>query len=453
MLLTPLSLGVLISHAQTVVSWNGGNGNWSTATDWSGGVVPNNGVGHTYHPIIDNNGDVALDLSIVVSDLTVGTSGRLDGSGNNSLTIAPAGIFTNRGALTFGTDLSGSNVLSIQQGGRLINFGNVSASGMASGVDVTGTTTNNAGATIDLENVSGSTFAGNVNSWGTFKTGTGANVTVTGTFANKAGAQFIVRGNYPTGDVAQVNALNNFGYFLADGGILKVTGNVTNGGTFISGLSSIGGNGQVSVGGSFTNTASGTVTLQHGVSFITVGGAMTNSGVVQITRNNSPGTGLTAARYTQRAGMTAVTGMLAAGVVTVTGGTIQAYNAPLGGDLTLGGSGVAPTVEVGRFVTLGSFTESSTGTLKVDIGGSTPGLNQGQLQVQGAARLSGKLTATLTPRNPAWTPAIGQTFTILIAKSVSGTFSNSTIPINSSEHFVVSYTPTSVVLNVVSGAA
>ncbi len=47
----------------------------------------------------------------------------------------------------------------------------------------------------------------------------------------------------------------------------------------------------------------------------------------------------------------------------------------------------------------------------------------------------------------------GETFTVLNASSVTGTFSNSTIAINSSFHFVVSYTSTGVVLTVTAGPA
>jgi hypothetical protein len=80
-LLATLSLGMLTSHAQTSVSWNGGNGNWSTATDWSGGVVPNNGGSNTYNVSISNGSaeTVTLDVGVTISDLTLGTSETLLG--------------------------------------------------------------------------------------------------------------------------------------------------------------------------------------------------------------------------------------------------------------------------------------------------------------------------------------------------------------------------------------
>jgi hypothetical protein len=57
------------------------------------------------------------------------------------------------------------------------------------------------------------------------------------------------------------------------------------------------------------------------------------------------------------------------------------------------------------------------------------------------------------PLLAAYVPPVGQTFTVLTASSVTGTFTNTTIAINSSEHFAISYTATGVVLTVVAGPA
>jgi hypothetical protein len=84
--------------------------------------------------------------------------------------------------------------------------------------------------------------------------------------------------------------------------------------------------------------------------------------------------------------------------------------------------------------------------LNVSIGGTTVGTQYSQLKVTGTASLGGTLTVGLVN---SFTPTIGQTFTILSAHSISGTFTNSTIAINSGEQFDVSYTSTGVVLTVV----
>jgi hypothetical protein len=127
----------------------------------------------------------------------------------------------------------------------------------------------------------------------------------------------------------------------------------------------------------------------------------------------------------------------------------------LNSSVTVGG-GTTPTIsagdsgKAGLLAITGSYTQLSTATMNAFIGGATVGTLYSQLQAGSTASLAGTLTVTLAS---GFTPAIGSTFTVLKAGTVTGTFSNSTIAINSSEHFSVSYTSTGVVLTVVSGAA
>ena len=248
-LLVMVAACVFGAQAQTAVNWNGGNGNWSAGTDWSGGAVPNNGGGKTYNVTISNGTaeTVTLDLGVTISDLTLGTSATLQSSGNNSLTIASGGTFTNNGKLNFNT---GSNVLTIQSGGTLTNNGSMTFSGVGSGLKVTGTTTNAAGASINVEGGSTSTSTGNVNNSGTFETGfSGGNnlVTVSGTFTNNAGAQLIVNSS---GDVLNVNALTNSGTLnIPIGTTLNITG---------------GGNGVTDVVAGSTYTIAGSFNVKNG---------------------------------------------------------------------------------------------------------------------------------------------------------------------------------------------
>jgi hypothetical protein len=128
----------------------------------------------------------------------------------------------------------------------------------------------------------------------------------------------------------------------------------------------------------------------------------------------------------------------------------------LSANVTVGGGGTAPTISVGDsgkaglLAITGNYTQLSTAAMNIFIGGTTVGTQYSQLQVSGTATLAGTLTVTLAS---GFTPALKSTFTVLTAGTVTNTFSNSTIAINSSEHFVVSYTSTSVLLTVVSGAA
>ena len=135
-----LIAGGVRSRAQTAVSWNGGSGNWNTASDWSGGVVPNNGGGNTYNVTISNNNpNVTLNLGVTISDLTLGSSATLQSAANDSLTIASGGSLINNGTISFST--SGSN-LTLASGSTLTNNGTLDLLSSGEALSVTGTTTN-----------------------------------------------------------------------------------------------------------------------------------------------------------------------------------------------------------------------------------------------------------------------------------------------------------------------
>jgi hypothetical protein len=92
--------------AGTLVNWigptgMGGDGNWGTASDWSGGVVPNNGGGNTYsvtlpnyHPM--NLYNVRLDMSLTIDNLTLDPNSGLNLVQPHTLTTASV---TNAGSI------------------------------------------------------------------------------------------------------------------------------------------------------------------------------------------------------------------------------------------------------------------------------------------------------------------------------------------------------------------
>jgi hypothetical protein len=102
----------------------------------------------------------------------------------------------------------------------------------------------------------------------------------------------------------------------------------------------------------------------------------------------------------------------------------------------------------GKLGITGGYTQTAAGALDANIAGA----NSGQfnvLNVTGAATLGGTLNITLLNN---FVPAVGDTFEILTAKKVTGTFAtvNGT-KINDSEHFTVTYNADNVTLTVVSG--
>jgi hypothetical protein len=156
--------------------------------------------------------------------------------------------------------------------------------------------------------------------------------------------------------------------------------------------------------------------------------------------------------YQQNSGKTTNDGVIVNGVQ-IDGGTYLGAGR-VAGDLGIGAtSGTGATFSVGDAgkaglaQVTGTYFQWPNGILSTGIGGITFGSQYSQLRA-GHATLAGTLAAPLLN---GFTPTVGETFTVLIASPVTGTFSNTTIPINSSEHFAISYTTRTVVLTVVSG--
>jgi hypothetical protein len=182
-------------------------------------------------------------------------------------------------------------------------------------------------------------------------------------------------------------------------------------------------------------------------------GTLTNTGQMTVAKGSKLTIGGSGTSYSQPSGKTTLDGMLI-GTTNVAGGTLLGAgsytgNVAIGGTtaatFSLGDTGKSAQVKV-----IGTYTQNATGTLIASIGGATVGTQYSQLKVTMGAAVSGTLSAPLIGT---FVPTVGQTFTVVSAKSVAGTFSNATIAINSSEHFAVSYTTTAVVLTVVSGPA
>jgi hypothetical protein len=105
------------------------------------------------------------------------------------------------------------------------------------------------------------------------------------------------------------------------------------------------------------------------------------------------------------------------------------------------------TLSAGTEAITGAYTQSSTGVLNVAIGGTTAGTQFDQLTISGAASLNGTLNLDLIN---SFVPTVGETFDILNAGSVAGTFATMNgLTISPTEAFSVVYNPTNVTLDVV----
>jgi hypothetical protein len=209
-------------------------GNWSTAADWSGGVVPNNGGGNTYNVTLPTHGSVSgaiLDTNPTIDQLTVASNAGL--FANPSPTLTVDGSVTNAGSIA---------------GGNLVVQGTVTNSGLFEPYVMTvgGDLNNNNGGIVSAGNYM---VAGTINnSDGKFEANgqylTAAHYVQTGTNAST----FLGRGIFTVTD-ATVTA----GEFdLCSDGCGTVNGDLNlDGGTFAGGGNPVL-NGNLTITGSST---------------------------------------------------------------------------------------------------------------------------------------------------------------------------------------------------------
>jgi hypothetical protein len=290
-------------------------------------------------------------------------------------------------------------------------------------------------------------------------TGAGGAFTNHGTLNVGAGSKFFTGGS-----------LSNFSGTTLTGGTYNVTGtlqftganivtnaaNITLSGASSQILNQTSGNGLANFA---TNSSTGIFSLQGGRTLTTVGN-FSNAGAFTIGSGSTftvDGTGTT---FTQTAGSTLDDGTLAlsgTGSLTLSGGSLLGTGRITGA--VKSSATVSPgnsTTSTGILTETGAYTQNATGTLKISIGGTTAGTQYDQLK-PGTATLGGALTTTLIN---GFTPTVGQSFTIMSFTLKTGTFAScdgrsggTTCPINGTEHFNITYNPTSVALTVASGAS
>ena len=153
--------------------------------------------------------------------------------------------------------------------------------------------------------------------------------------------------------------------------------------------------------------------------------------------------------YTQTAGTTTVEGTLTA-----------QFGVNLNGGKLFGTGTIAASVNSKASVTAGdtamkagtlsvsTYSQQSTGSLNIQIGGTTVGTHYSQLASANGASLNGTLNVKLIN---GFVPAIGDVFTVVTASAVTGTFKTTNLPSLSGAHWVVRYNANNVTLTVASG--
>ena len=239
-----------VLNAQTTASWNGGNGNWSNAKDWTPNGAPENGGGNFFNAVINGTrlDTITFDSSgTIINSLSLGLGETLQDNGHlPTLTIGdPA--FSAAGSLTNGGTINWRNgstlILDITAGN-----GSITSSGV---INLTSSTLKiNDSGKGNMAVLSG---GGTVNLSGALITGAFGDETLTN-------SSNIIQG---LGTIRNLTLVNN--------ALIKANASAP--------LSITPGS------GGFTNNGTVNATGPGGLRINTLSGALTNNGIVDI--NNS----------------------------------------------------------------------------------------------------------------------------------------------------------------------
>jgi hypothetical protein len=216
-----------------------------------------------------------------------------------------------------------------------------------------------------------------------------------------------------------------------------------------TGTASIGGRMVIRNGGLLDNQAAGTFLIRSNADIAfpidEQAGTFTNEGTLR--KQDNTGSGLIRVPFVNRGivdlrlGTLSFTGtfaqtagntMLASGTtlaastgVNVQGGSLAGSGTVSGnvinsGVVSPGGDGVAGILTIN-----GSYTQTSTGELLIDLGGTTVGTQYDQLHVNGSVTLDGSLVVELID---GFSPSAGQSFQILTFSSRTGDFATMRFP-------------------------
>jgi hypothetical protein len=148
----------------------------------------------------------------------------------------------------------------------------------------------------------------------------------------------------------------------------------------------------------------------------------------------------TASLFSQIGGTTSVDGRLrmSDGPFALAGGRLDGQGTLLGTVNNNGGT-TAPGRAVGTLSVQGGYEQGADGAMEIEIAGTTPGDEYDVLSISGAAHLDGELNIVTSN---GFVPTSGQTFVILTAGTVDGTFRH----VVGAKRYTVAYNPTNVTL-------
>src|SRR5882724_1255252 len=303
--------------------------------------------------------------------------------------------------------------------------------------------TNFAGGIVNFNEASPVTIAGAVNFTSGTIAGSTSALNLPGLLTWTGGTLALPGTTNATGNIAFPNA----GAMVQNGGILNTSGTVTfaaggGGSSFLqsngavlnnTGTWNVQGDDFVTYNGgtatTFNNNPGGIFEKTGGTTSSQVSTQFNSSGTILANTANLFFTG----SFTQTAGITSLNGgtiqntsahpMLLQGGSLTGAGTLQGDVTNTGGSVAPGTATAAGAISVSGSG-LGIYAQSVTGAYNVKIGGTVAGQFD-TLAMSGAATLGGPLNVSLLN---SFSPALGNTFTILTAASVTGTFSATNFP-------------------------
>jgi hypothetical protein len=135
-------------QAQTNTTWSlGASGNWNVASNWSGGVIPNNGspTGSTYSVYVDGAQAYACTVNInaaqsyTVSQLHISSGDQLNINASGTLILVGGGLIDNAGTIALGSVgslLCNTSTVTLSGGGTItLNNSRLYGSGILHNVD------------------------------------------------------------------------------------------------------------------------------------------------------------------------------------------------------------------------------------------------------------------------------------------------------------------------------
>jgi hypothetical protein len=137
--------------------------------------------------------------------------------------------------------------------------------------------------------------------------------------------------------------------------------------------------------------------------------------------------------------------LTSAGIVQVTGGTLE-VNATVS-VLNLGVlNGTLQIDSNGILNVSGNYDQQTTGTLLIQLGGTTAGAGYGQLNVTGTANIAGPLSVVYVND---YLPSLGDSFQVVTFGGRNGSFSSMSLPgLPPGEHWASAYDPNDFTLTV-----